>query len=133
MTKEIAPQDRGANRVISAAKIHVLNLEPIKIRLGKKWPRLSGLAHSLFEKALKRGQGPLDGFVGAGELTYIATFHGRSPDQVTLLCASIAREVCELLFGDGAGDISVRNLVGAVGADEAHLPINQETLADTLQ
>lgn len=133
MTKKFAIQDHRLEEAVATAKLQVLNLEPIKLRLGEKWPRLSGLVHALFEKALKRTQGPLDGFMAVGELAYIATFHGRSPQEAALVCAAIGKDVCELLFGDGAGDIAVRNLVGAVAANQACLPINGEGLADTLE
>ena len=46
------------NTHTAAAKLHVLNLAPIKERLGEKWPKLSGLVHKLFETALREAQGP---------------------------------------------------------------------------
>jgi len=101
------------NRV-SAAKLHVLQLEPIRARVGERWPRLSNLVHALFEKALKKAQGPMDSFIPVGELAYIVTFHERTQDEAEIACAAVAREVCALLFGEGAGDISVGGLVGLV-------------------
>lgn len=127
------PRDEDSNFAIAAAKLHVLNLEPIKLRLGHKWPRLSDLVHALFEKALQQKQGPLDDFVGVGELAYVATFHGRTTEQAGEICASIAKEVCELLFGDGAGDISVRSLVGMVPASLARAPMQSREMADILE
>lgn len=32
-----------------AAKLHMLQLEPIKAKLGAKWEKLSALVHTLFE------------------------------------------------------------------------------------
>jgi hypothetical protein len=40
----------------AAAKLHVLNLAPIKAKLGGKWPKLSELVHKLFEKAIRDAQ-----------------------------------------------------------------------------
>src|SRR3569623_1233020 len=133
MTYEPVAKDQSPDFAVAAAKLHVLNLEPIKLRLEGKWPRLSGLGHALFEIALQQKQGPLDGFVGVGELAYVATFHGRTTEQAAQACAAIAKEVCELLFGDGAGDISVRSLVGMVPASLARAPMNAREMADTLE
>ena len=66
---------------LPAAKLHLLQLEPIKAQLGERWPRMSVLVHSLFEKALHRAKGPSDHFVKLDELSYVATFHGSSPEE----------------------------------------------------
>jgi hypothetical protein len=105
---------------VAAAKLHVLQLEPIKEKLGPRWGRLSDLVHQLFEQALKRAQGPGDSFVSVGELSYVVTFRGLSPEEANLACAAVANEACKLLFGDGLHDISVRSLVGTVPLSAAH-------------
>src|SRR3954468_17015586 len=97
---------------LPAAKLHLLQLEPIKAQLGERWPRMSLLVHSLFEKALNRAKGPSDHFIKLDELSYVVTFHGSSPEEAALVCAGIAREVCEHLFGEGVESVSVRSLVG---------------------
>jgi hypothetical protein len=107
-----------ADAGVSAAKLHVLQLEPIKQKVGERWPHLSVLVHSLFENALKRAQGPLDHFVQVDELSYVVTFHDRSPEEAAVACAAVAHEVCERLFGEGAEDVSVRSLVGEVPEDQ---------------
>jgi hypothetical protein len=99
---------------VPAAKLHVLGLLPIKNKLGEKWPRLSGLVHSLFEKAISNAQGPSDHFIILDELSYVVSFHHLSMEEAGLACASIAQEVCKLLFGADVEDISVRSLVGLV-------------------
>jgi hypothetical protein len=104
------------NLVVPAAKIHVLQLEPIKAKLGTRWERLSVLVHKLFSRALQRAQGPSDHFMLIGELSYVASFHDRTVEEAALACATIAKEVCSLLFGDDAPDISIRSLVGLVPA-----------------
>jgi hypothetical protein len=104
----------AAEGAVATAKLHVLQLEPIKQKLGGRWERLSEPVHKLFEQALKRAQAPGDSFIAAGELSYIVTFHGLSPQEAGLACAAVANEVCQMLFGDGLHDISVRSLVGTV-------------------
>src|ERR1700752_3265128 len=101
---------------IAAAKLHVLHLDPIKAKLGDKWERLSNLVHKLFERTLYQAQGPRDHFLLVDELSYVVTFHDLSLEEAGLACASVARKVCELLFGADIDDIAVRSLVGPVSA-----------------
>jgi hypothetical protein len=107
----------GAN--ISAAKVHVLQLEPIKHRLGDRWPRLSLLVHKLVNTALQKAQGPNDHFEVVGELAYVATFHNLSQEQADAALADIMQKVCEKLWGAGVQEISVRSVVGEVPASLA--------------
>jgi len=99
---------------VPAAKLHVLQLEPIKAKLGGKWEKLSALVHTLFEKSLRRAQGPRDHFLLVDEMSYVVTFHNLSLEEASLACASVAKEVCDLLFGADVDDITIRGLVGLV-------------------
>jgi hypothetical protein len=101
----------------AAAKLHVLNLGPIKDRLGEKWPKLSGLVHKLFETALRDAQGPRDHFVLVDELCYVVTFHGLTFHEATVACTSVAQKVCEKLFGGTGTHVAVRALVGQLAED----------------
>ncbi|MBW8732938.1 MAG: hypothetical protein JF571_01265 [Asticcacaulis sp.] len=101
----------------TAAKLHVLNLGPIKERLGEKWPKLSDLVHKLFEAALRDTQGSRDHFVQVDELSYVVTFNGLSFEEATIACTAVAQKVCEKLFGGTDTGISVRALVGRLADD----------------
>ena len=105
------------NAPTSAAKLHVLNLGPIKERLGEKWPKLSGLVHKLFETALRDAQGPRDHFVLVDELAYVVTFHGLTFHEATVACTAVAQKVCEKLFGGTGTEVAVRALVGQLAED----------------
>jgi hypothetical protein len=101
---------------IAAAKLHVLHLDPIKAKLGAKWDKLSALVHTLFEKSLRRAQGPGDHFLLVDEMSYVVTFHDLSLEEASVACAAVAQEVCDMLFGADVDDISIRALVGPVPA-----------------
>ena len=128
---------------VSAAKLHVLQLGPIKDRLGDKWLKLSGLVHQLFEAAIRDAQGPRDHFVRLDELSYVVTFHGLSFDEATLACTAVAQKVCEKLFGGTGGGIAVRALVGQLAEEvleqqfkdgkhiAAHLELNGQEIVVT--
>ena len=111
---EGVPRIPSAN--ISAAKVHVLQLEPIKHRLGDRWPRLSLLVHKLVNTALKKAQGPGDHFEVVGELAYVATFHNLSQQDADAALGDIMQKVCEKLWGAGVQDVAVRSVVGEVSA-----------------
>jgi hypothetical protein len=121
---------QAAGATVPAAKLHVLGLAPIKRKLGDKWERLSALVHKLFEKAISNAQGPHDHFIVLDELSYVVTFGNLSLPQTQLMCAAIAREVCEHLFGDKIDEVSVRALVAEVAApsnpNEAHIGAHLE-------
>jgi hypothetical protein len=118
----------GQPRAVAAAKLHLLNLDPIRDRLGARWPRLSALVHKLFENALREAQGPNDRFLATGELSYLITFENLSQEAATLACASIAKNVCALLFGADDGEVMVRSLVGTVQGPirELSLPVAEK-------
>ncbi|HSS13982.1 MAG TPA: hypothetical protein VLL04_08810, partial [Rhizomicrobium sp.] len=106
----------SAETTVPTAKLHVLQLEPIKAKLGGKWDKLSALVHTLFEKSLRRAQGPADHFLLVDEMSYVVTFHNLSLEEASLACASVAKEVCGMLFGADVDDITIRGLVGLVPA-----------------
>lgn len=99
---------------IVATKLHVLQLDSIKAKLGDKWDRLSNLVHSLFEKTLRQAQGPSDQLLLVDEMSYIVTFRNLSPEEASLACVAAAKKVCQILFGAEIDNISVRGLVGPV-------------------
>lgn len=107
-----------AGRTLPVARFHLLELSPIKAHLGERWPRMSLLVHSLFEKALERVRGPQDHFIKLDDLTYVATFHGNSPQEAMLVCAGIAREVCDHLFGEGVESVPLKSLIGQITLED---------------
>jgi hypothetical protein len=113
--EKLEPESGAAQT--SAAKLHVLQLDPIKDRLGDKWPKLSGLVHKLFETAICNAQRPGDHFVRLDELSYVVTFHGLSFEEATVACTSVAQQVCEKLFGGTGAGIGVRALVGRLATE----------------
>src|SRR3954468_11025473 len=113
--KQPRPEDDLSDAMqVCAGKLNLLNLIPVKKRLGTKWPRLRDLVHQLFERALRNVQGPRDSFIRIGEVAYVATFHGRSQEEASLCCASVAKQVCALVFGEQDGEVTLRSVVGVV-------------------
>lgn len=103
-----------AAATLPAAKLHVLGLAPLKEKLGPRWDRLSALVHRLMEKAIRAAQGPSDHCIVLDELSYAITFGNLSLSEASRVCAAIAREVCEHLFGDQIDEVSVRSIVAEI-------------------
>ncbi len=110
----------------TAAKLHVLNLAPIKEKLGDKWDKLSDLVHKLFEAALRDAQGPRDHFVLLDELSYVVTFHGLSFEEAAIACTSVAQKVCEKLFGGMDARLGTSVVVRALVGELAEEVLNQQ-------
>lgn len=128
----------GTNRsfpeAVAAAKVHVLQLEPIKHRLGDRWPRLSLLVHKLVNTALQKAQGPGDHFEVVGELAYIATFHNLNQSQADAAMADIMQKICEKLWGAGVPEVSVRGVVGEVPSTlVSEKSCSAEEISETLE
>ena len=51
---DIDHEAASSQEKVPAAKLHVLQLEPIKARLGSKWEKLSGLVHTLFDRSMTK-------------------------------------------------------------------------------
>src|SRR5450432_977813 len=117
LADRIQKADQLANKQITAAKLHVLRLEPIKAKMGDRWERLSTLVHTLFERTLQEIQGPADHFLRLDDMSYVMSFHHLSEEEASLACAAVAKKVCELLFGADVEEISMRGLVGTVSSD----------------
>jgi hypothetical protein len=123
----------GEEQVL-ATKLHVLQLDAIKAKLGDKWDRLSNLVHTLFEKTLRQAQGPSDQLLVVDEMSYIVTFRNLSPEEASVACVSAAKKVCQILFGAEIDNISIRGLVGPVPLALLHkAAANSEKISDILE
>jgi hypothetical protein len=112
------------NPIVSAGKIHLLDLGALKERLGQKWERMAQHVQMFFEAAIRRALTPGDTFCRFEELTYLIMFRELSAAEAELKCAAISDEVCRRLFGENGEQVSLRNLIAHVGL--AATPIGAE-------
>lgn len=101
-------------RLVSAAKVAVLNLDAIKAMMGAKWDRVEPLVVAFFESAIKSSLQRGDAYFKFGELDYIILYRHCSPEEAQAKCAVLCRNVCERLFGTEGVEATIRNLVGQV-------------------
>jgi hypothetical protein len=101
-------------RLVSAAKVAVLNLDALKTFLGPKWGKLESLVCAFFEASIKQTLKPGDAFLKAGDLGYILIYRELSLEEAQRKCAALSRDVCRRLFGEEGIELAVRNVVGRV-------------------
>jgi hypothetical protein len=117
---------------LPAGKIHVLGVEPLKIKLGSKWERLSGLVHKLFETAIVKAQSADDHFIRLDDMSYAVVFNSLSFEEAECMCSAIAKEVCQSLFGDQIDEVSVRSVVAKVVAPSPDKSVRAGRLLESL-
>ena len=117
-------------RLVSAAKVAVLNLEALKTFLGPKWPKLENLVCAFFEASIKQSLKPGDAFLKAGELGYILVYRDLSVEEAQRKCAALSRDVCRRLFGEEGVEVAVRNVVGRIDRGLLKTSRNMTTVID---
>jgi hypothetical protein len=114
MQQPQSPSAAGGHVCAAAGKVTVLGLGTIKQRLGDRWERVSTTVHRCCEAAFERRMRPGDSFYKLDELSYVAIFPGRTGSEAQETCIAVADEVCRRMFGESAGDVAVRSVVGDI-------------------
>ena len=122
----------GGSQIVAANKIQMLGLDAIKLKLGAKWERMSGLVDRYFEAAIRRELRPGDTFCRSGE-AYLILFRDLPISEAQLKCTVIVQDVCRKLFGEEGEEISVRSLAAAVDFIDLAAVQNQLQLSAVLE
>lgn len=102
----------------AAGSVQLFGLEPLKARLGERWPRLRDRVHQLTERLLERMLAPEDVFFEAGAETFIIIFARLGEEEASLLCARLIVELQQMLLGSGdTAGIVVHAAVRQVSGD----------------
>jgi uncharacterized membrane protein len=116
----------------SAGKLQLLDLAPLKARIGNKWKRLSTHLEKFFETAITRSLAPGDTYTRVNELSYMVLFRGLSIEETQLRCAAISQEICQRLFGEHSVEASLRNLVACFDIGDLPTDIGQINALDNI-
>jgi hypothetical protein len=92
-------------------KLHLLDLNEIKNRVGERWERTAVTAERFFEAAIRRHLGPGDSFIRQGELSYILLLRDLTPEEAKVKCCTICEGLGERLFGNEIGAAALRALL----------------------
>lgn len=85
-----------------AGSLHILGLEQIRLRFGRRWPELREKAFQIIEHGLFKALGPHDLYVVADEKTILVLASGRRLDaqaHIELLAAELTARLCGLAPG----------------------------------
>ncbi|MBK1837208.1 hypothetical protein JHL17_07265 [Azospirillum sp. YIM B02556] len=102
-------------QLLSAGRIHMLNFDTLRERLGPAWSELRDRVHSAADRIINRHISDRDVQFRSGDGEYIIVFAALSRSAASLVCAKIAEELYRLFVGDPKlADITVATAVGAV-------------------
>jgi len=107
----------GERRTILSGNIHLIGLSRIRTQLGDDWPRLSGRAHEVAEKAIQQHCGREDIHTRHDDLSYLVIFARLTPEQAQLRCHEISEEIGRKLLGENFAAAAAEVSTGVFEAD----------------
>jgi len=117
-------------QLLSAGRIHMLNLDTLRASLGPAWDELRDRVHSSADRIINRHIDGKDVQFRSGDGEYIIVFATLSRQAASLVCAKIAEELYRLFLGDPKlAEITVSTAVGAV---DGKLLFEHASVADLL-
>ncbi|GEO39491.1 hypothetical protein SAE02_36390 [Skermanella aerolata] len=110
----------------AAGRIHLIGLEPIRERLGERWPKLRDSIHQLASKVIGQHLGPDDVFCRYGTLDYLIAFSALTPEAARIKSVAIA----QALYGHflGSDDLEGITIKTAVGQIDGAIVFDQQPL-----
>ena len=117
-------------QLLSAGRIHMLNLDTLRASLGPAWDELRDRVHNSADRIINRHIDGKDVQFRSGDGEYIIVFATLSRQAASLVCAKIAEELYRLFLGDPKlAEITVSTAVGAV---DGKLLFEHASVADLL-
>ena len=107
----------------AAGRVYVIDLEALKVRVGKNWPKFAEKVRTLARQTIERHMTKEDLAGPYGETGFLVVFPWLSPRDAQLKCLLIAQEVGRRLFGkdDAAKNVKVR---AATLTPDAHISLD---------
>ncbi len=99
---------RDSSDGLVAGKVHLINIDKIRERMGKRWPRLADRIHGQIKTQLKTRLTRHDFFTQVNADTYVIVFGDCSEVEARLKVALLSEQILEKLFGEAeARDLEV--------------------------
>ena len=83
-----------------AGRVHLINVNKIRERMGSKWPRFENRVHSVIKAELKRRLTPHDFFTQVDSESYAIVFGECAEAEARLKVALLSEQILEKLFGE---------------------------------
>jgi hypothetical protein len=104
---EFGAQLRSGGSLV-AGRIHMVNLDKVRERLGDRWPKFAKRVHETVKTELKIRLSPRDFFRQVGEESYVIVFGDCSEVEARLKISLLSEQILEKLLGEAeAKDIEV--------------------------
>lgn len=110
--RQKARQILTAHSVVPAGCVHLLGLEEIRERAGRKWVVIESRVHDVTERILRKNLSPADAWIRYDGDTYLVVFSSQDKAKAQLTCGRVKTELMELLLGkQETRDITVQTVV----------------------
>lgn len=95
-----------------AGCVHLLGLEEIRERVGRKWEMIEQRVHDVTERILQKNLSPTDAWIRYDGETYLVVFASKDKSKAQITCGRIKTQLMELLLGhQDTHDITVQTVV----------------------
>ena len=117
---------RSAQDTLIAGRVHLINVDAVRQRLGARWPRLEERIHQIIRTELQARLSPQDLFGRVGNDSYVIFFGNASEAEASLKMGLLSEQILKMLLGDEAAAdleaLGVRRLIakadGSVTAEK---------------
>ncbi len=117
-------------QMLAAGRVHMINLDSLRLRLGDAWPQLQGRVHMAADRVIRRHLSERDVQFRSSEGEYIVVFAELDRSAASLVCAKIAEELHRHFLGDP--DLSEVTVGTAVSMVDGRLLYQNASVADLL-
>lgn len=120
---DIAAFDRGLaevitrQQVLTGGKVHVVNIQQIRERLGTRWDYARERIHAIIESTLNQRLAKRDLYARHQDLYYVIAFGDLSADEAAFKCRLLTKEVLDRILGSDAGiedGLDIRSAVARI-------------------
>jgi hypothetical protein len=73
--------------------VHVIGLEPLRDRAGRRWGKMRGAVFASLELILRQRLGPSDFFMPLDDVTYLVTMPGTESEDAQIACLRVTYEL----------------------------------------
>lgn len=110
--RQKARQILSTQSTVPAGCVHLVGLEEIRERVGRKWAVIEQRVHEVTERILKKNLSPSDAWIRYDSETYLVVFATQNKNKAQLTCGRVKTELMELLLGkQETRDITVQTVI----------------------
>lgn len=110
--RQKARQILATHSTVPAGCVHLLGLEEIRERAGRKWDMIEQRVHDVTERILQKNLSPADAWIRYDGEIYLVVFASKDKSKAQITCGRIKTQLMELLLGhQDTHDITVQTVV----------------------